>query len=247
MLKKNIDTPLAEKFRDQAKIPAFRTAWKEVILPEALDLIKLRLTNMHVEMSMTLEEATNWSPANQSLLVTAELICDLFGRPTRTETTVEINDFIMYFNFGFSLKDRKFEEQSATNFKKLLVDHYGCINDIDHDVQFNICKLLYKKFPKHSEISDHFTEKTKEKPLHRAGKKDLVLPCLQRMMLVIQHMRRMVNMAIKWTGKEGADYQFFSGSTKAGQNVGSNANHHVSDSTLRGCPCGVICGVILRL
>ena len=40
--------------------------------------------------------------------------------------------------------------------------------------------------------------------------------------------------------KEGADYQFFSGSTKAGQNVGSNANHHVSDSTLRGCPCGVI-------
>ena len=109
VLKKTIDVPLAEKFRDQAKRPAFRTAWEEVIAPEVLDPIKLRLVNMHVELNMTLEEATEWSPANQLLLLTAELICDLFGRPTRTETTVEINDFIMDFNFGFSLKDRNIE------------------------------------------------------------------------------------------------------------------------------------------
>ena len=56
---------------------------------------------MHVDMGMTLEEAENWSPASQSLLATAELICDVFDRPTLTEATVEINDFIHDFNFGF--------------------------------------------------------------------------------------------------------------------------------------------------
>ena len=117
VLKKLIDTPLAEKFRDQAKKPAFRCSWEDVIQPEALELIKLRLVNMHVEMELTVEEATNWTPAGQTLLSVAETICDLFGRPTRTETTVEINDFIMDFNFGFSLQQRKYEEDSATNFK----------------------------------------------------------------------------------------------------------------------------------
>ena len=74
----------------------------EVILPEALDLIKLRLINMQVELGLTREAADTWTPEGQTLLAVAETICDLFGRPTRTETTVEINDFIYDFNFGFS-------------------------------------------------------------------------------------------------------------------------------------------------
>lgn len=162
VLERMIDAPLAEKFRDQARRPAFRTAWEELILPDALEMIKLRLVNMHQEVGMTLAEAEAWSPANQPLLATAELICDLFGRPTRTETTVEINDFIYDFNFGFVLGDRTYEEQSAANFKKLLTDHYGAISEITDDEQDRICRLLYKKFPKHSQIDAHLTEKTKE-------------------------------------------------------------------------------------
>ena len=61
VLKKLIDTPLAKKFRDQAKKPAFRCSWEDVIQPEAHELIKLRLVNMHVEMELTVEEATNWT------------------------------------------------------------------------------------------------------------------------------------------------------------------------------------------
>ena len=45
VLHKMIDAPLAERFRDQARRPAFRTAWEEVI-PEALEMIKLRLVNL---------------------------------------------------------------------------------------------------------------------------------------------------------------------------------------------------------
>jgi hypothetical protein len=152
-----LDAPLAEKFRDQARRPAFRTAWEEVILPEALEMIKIRSVNMHEEVGMTLAEAVAWSPANQTLLATAELICDLLSRPTRTETTVEINDFIYDFNFGFVLGDRIYEEQSAANFKRLLTDHYGTISEITDDEQDRICRLLYKKFPKHSQIDTHLT------------------------------------------------------------------------------------------
>ena len=99
-----------------------------------------------------------------------------------------------------------------------------------------MCKLLYKKFPKHREIGEHFTKETESELKRRIGQKDLISSCIQKMMLSIQHMRKMVNMAIKWTGSQGANYMFFSGSTKAGQDVRSNTNHHVSDSTLRGCP-----------
>jgi hypothetical protein len=56
VLHKMIDAPLAERFRDQARRPAFRTAWEEVI-PEALEMIKLRLVNMQEEVGMTLADA----------------------------------------------------------------------------------------------------------------------------------------------------------------------------------------------
>jgi hypothetical protein len=236
VLHKLIDAPLAEKFRDQARRPAFRTAWEEVILPEALEMIKIRLVNMHEEVGMTLAEAEAWSPANQTLLATAELICDLFGRPTRTETTVEINDFIYDFNFGFVLGDRIYEEQSAANFKRLLTDHYGAISEITDDEQDRICRLLYKKFPKHSQIDAYLTERTKEYLKSKNKKKDSILPCIQRMSLAIQEMRRLVHTAAQWVGTKKGQYEFFSGSTRTGQSTESSTCRYISDSTARGCP-----------
>ena len=236
VLHRLIDAPLAERFRDQARRPAFRTAWEEVILPEALEMIKIRLVNMHEEIGMTLAEAEAWSPANQTLLATAELICDLFGRPTRTETTVEINDFIYDFNFGFVLGDRTYEEQSAANFKKLLTDHYGAISEITDDEQDRICRLLYKKFPKHSQIDSHLAEKTKEYLKSKNRKKDNILACIQRMSLAIQEMRRLVHTAAQWVGTKKGQYEFFSGSTRTGQSTESSTCRYISDSTARGCP-----------
>jgi hypothetical protein len=169
VLEKYIDVVLAERFREQARKPTFMATWDEVILPEALDLIKLRLINMHVELGLTREAADSWTPEGQTLLALAETICDLFGRPTRTETTVEINDFIYDFNFGFKLGDRSYEETSIQNFKKLLKDHYGPINEIDVTTQDRICKLLYKKFPKHTELSDYLKIETAKECGTRQG------------------------------------------------------------------------------
>ena len=236
VLEKMIDAPLAEKFRDQARRPAFRTSWEELILPDALEMIKLRLVNMHQEVGMTLAAAEAWSSANQPLLATAELICDLFGRPTRTETTVEINDFIDDFNFGFVLGDRTYEEQSAANFKKLLTDHYGAINEITDDEQDRICRLLYKKFPKHSQIDAHLTEETKEYLKAKNKKKDSIDACIQRMSLASQEMRRLVHTAAQWVGSKRGQYECFSGSTRTGQSTESSTCRYISDSTARGCP-----------
>ena len=232
VLEKLIDVALAEKFREQARKPKFRTHWSDVILPEALDLIKLRLNNMQVELGMTREAADAWTPEGQTLLAVAEMICDLFGRPTRTETTVEITDFIYDFNFGFKLEDRSYEETSVQNFRKLLKDHFGAIQEIEPGLQHSICKLLYKKFPKHSEISDYLKVQTAQEV---GTGQDTVEKCLDRMSSSIQHMRRMVTNAMKWAGTRGLQYMFFSGSTKQGQNVHSSTNTHISDSTARGC------------
>ena len=103
VLEKDIDVALAKKFREQARKPGFYPAWEEVILPAALELIKLRLWYMRVEMGMTKEVAEGWTPEGQTLLATAQTICDLFGRPIRTDTTTEINAFIFDFNFGILL------------------------------------------------------------------------------------------------------------------------------------------------
>ena len=75
-----IDVVLAERFRDQARKPTFMATWDEVILPEALDLIKLRLINMHVELGLTRDAADTWMPEGQTLLAVAETICDLFSK-----------------------------------------------------------------------------------------------------------------------------------------------------------------------
>ena len=232
VLEKYIDVVLAERFREQARKPTFMATWDEVILPEALDLIKLRLINMHVELGLTREAADSWTPEGQTLLALAETICDLFGRPTRTETTVEINDFIYDFNFGFKLGDRSYEETSIQNFKKLLKDHYGPINEIDVTTQDRICKLLYKKFPKHTELSDYLKIETAKEC---GTQKDKVENCLMRMSTAIQHMRRLISTAQKWGGRAGSAFEFFSGSTKGGQNLISCPNTHISDSTARGC------------
>ena len=200
-------------------------------MPEALDLIKLRLINIHVELGLTREAADTWTPEGQTLLAVSETICDLFGRPTRTETTAEINDFIYDFNFGFKLGDRSYEETSIQNFKKLLKDHYRPISEIDGTTQDRFCKLLYKKFPKHTELSDYLKMETvKECGTH----KDKVENCLIRMSTAIQHMRRLISTAQKWGGRAGSTFEFCSGSTKGGQNLISCQNTHISDSTARG-------------
>jgi hypothetical protein len=76
------------------------------------------LNNVHVELGLTREAAEAWTPEGQTLLAVAEMICDLFGRPTRTETTVEITEFIYDFNFGFKLEDRSVEETSPSNWHR---------------------------------------------------------------------------------------------------------------------------------
>jgi hypothetical protein len=73
------------------------------------------------------------------------------------------NDFLCDFNFGFKLGDRAYEETSIQNYTKLVKDHYGTINLIDGVTQDRIYKFLYKKFPKHAELSDYLkTEAAKE-------------------------------------------------------------------------------------
>ena len=61
--------------------------------------------------------------ADQSLIDTAQLIADLFARPNKTESTVEVTLQIKQFNWGFSYKDRVVEETTVTNFKRLLKNH----------------------------------------------------------------------------------------------------------------------------
>ena len=147
-----VTASLADRFKDQSLRPGFSCDWSELILPEAVQRIQLRLQGQHNQVSMTYAESLAWHPKNQSLIVTSQLISDLFARPNKTESTVEVTVQIKQFNWGFSYKNRIVEETTVTNFKRLLKNHYGTIDKIPAKQQNVIAKLLYKKLQKNSEL-----------------------------------------------------------------------------------------------
>ena len=53
---------------------------------------------------------------------------DLFARPNRAESTVEVTVQIKQYEWGFSYKNRVVEETTVTNFKRLLKNHYVTIH-----------------------------------------------------------------------------------------------------------------------
>jgi hypothetical protein len=101
-----VTASLADRFKDQSLRPGFNCSWSELILPEAVQRIQLRLQGQHNQVSMTYAESLAWHPKYQSLIVTAQLISDLFARPNKTESTVEVAVQIKQFKWGFSYKNR---------------------------------------------------------------------------------------------------------------------------------------------
>ena len=67
---------------------------------------------------MTKEAAENWTPNGQTLLATAETICDLFGRPTRTQSEIKVKviDELVDLRCGFS--SRWSSKQIADRFSR---------------------------------------------------------------------------------------------------------------------------------
>ena len=86
---------------------------------------------MYKEINMSREDALHWSPANQSLSDTAEIIHKLFVTPAGEEQKLQIASFIQDFCFAFNYKNRYIEEASIINLKTLVQNHFGgmTIND----------------------------------------------------------------------------------------------------------------------
>jgi hypothetical protein len=156
---------------------------------------------------MSKEDALHWSPANQSLADTAEIIYKLFATPAGEEQKLQIASCIQDFCFAFNYKDRYIEEASIINLKKLVQNHYGVLEYIDAEKQNQIAQMLYRKFPKNSTFVTLMRHRTEEE---LKGKRDTVELCLERMMCCIQHAREQVARASLYLAHES----FFSDEKK---------------------------------
>lgn len=223
-----VTASLADRFKDQSLRPGFNCDWSELILPEAVQRIQLRLQGQYSQVSMTYAESLTWHPRNQSLIETAQLIADLFARPNKTESTVEVTVQIKQFNWGFSYKNRVVEETTVTNFKRLLKNHYGQIEKISSKEQNGIAKLLYKKLQKNSELQNMFYVETQKALL--VSSEDSVEACILRMSKCINDVRNLIEAAKRYGSIEDV---WYSGSTISGANVKCSLDTVITDPQVK--------------
>ena len=223
-----VTASLADRFKDQSLRPGFSCDWSELILPEAVQRIQLRLQGQHNQVSMIYAESLAWHPKNQSLMETAQLIAELFARPNKTESTVEVTVQIKQFNWGFSYKNRVVEETTVTNFKRLLKNHYGTIEKISSKEQNVIAKLLYKKLQKNSELQNMFYVETQKALL--VSPEDSIEACILRMSKCVNDVRSLIEAAKRYGSIEDV---WYSGSTISGANNTCSLDTVITDPQVR--------------
>ena len=213
----------ADRFYRQSRQADFTLQWQQCIMDDALQYIRLRVKTSYRELKITEEEAARWNPKDLNTRDMADMVYKLFNNTPRTETTVQIFRAINEFNFGFDIKNKYVEEESHQNFRKMITDHYGPIENLDPDLSETIAKLLYKKLPAHSEMNKLYTDKVKL--LTQAGHKDTIDGALDRYISVIQMVRQLISDA---AAHAVLGDRFYSGSTMERQNQTTSSNHVIS-------------------
>ena len=217
----------ATLFYKQSKRADFTLGWKKVIMDDSLELIKLRVAKSYTQMKISKSDARTWDPELINAKDMAALVYQLYANQQRTETTVQIENAINTFNFGFDLADKRIEETSHQNLVKLITDHYGPIDMISVETQDQIAKLLYRKVPNYSELNKMFKDQTKEEIATTNGK-DTILGCLNRYADVIQETRAIHDRAL---AHRIVNNSFYSGATIERQSTTSSSNTTISYGT----------------
>ena len=217
-----ITSDMALKFYQQARQADFSLHWTQCIMDQTLELIKLRVRTSYTLLRITEEEANNWNPTLLTTREMADIIYTLYSSAPRTETAVQIMRAINDFNFGFDLADRNIEEESYSNFLKLIKDHYGPIDTLSDELNHQIAKMIYRKLPAASEINKLYTDKTK---LEIKGNTDTIVKALNRYLSVITTVRLITEKAAAHAIVGG---RYFSGATTDKQNTLSSTNHVIS-------------------
>ena len=100
-------------------------------MDDTLELIKLRVAKSYKQMKISEADAKAWDPELVSAKEMAALVYQLYASQQRTESTVQIENAINLFNFGFDLADKQIEEISHQN-----IDHRS-LRAYRHDLSGN--------------------------------------------------------------------------------------------------------------
>ena len=223
-----INAVQAIAFYKQSKQADFTLSWKQVIMSESLEYIRLRVATSYGQLKISKQEAREWDPEKLNCKQMADLVYQLYGSQQRTETTVQIENAINSFNFGFDLTNKQTEETSHTNLVKLISDHYGPLELIPADTQDHIAKLIYRKVPNYSELNKMFKDQTKI-DIKTTNGLDTIRGCLGRYAEAIQQTRSIHDLAAAHAINGN---RFFSGATIEKQSSTSSSNTTVSASTV---------------
>ena len=215
---------MATRFFNQSKQADFKLGWQSVIMADSLALIRLRVATSYAQMKITKQDARAWDPSLLNAKEMGNLVYQLYGSQQRTETSVQIENAINQFNFGFDLDNKQTEETSHQNVCKLITDHYGPLDLIPSDIQDQIAKLLYRKVPNNSELNRTFKDQTKLDIILTNGK-DTIENCLNRYIDAIQQTRAIHILA---AAHKIENNRFFSGATIERQSTTSSKDTTIS-------------------
>ena len=152
-----INEELATKFYVQSQQPNFNLMISQVILPDALTMIRIRLLNSAFKSLVPRDEVLTWPKEDMTMREVAEVIMHIYSSKLKNNKAIEQQ--IREVPFGYSINDETIEELHIMNILKTVKNHFMGI-ELDSLTDTSLAKELFKKLPKNTGMARLYTALT---------------------------------------------------------------------------------------
>ena len=131
------------------------TSWEMLIEMDVIQTIRDQL--------LRCKSKTGYNNKTLTLKNIANDLKKIFHKNKRTSSHFDFEMKFKKCEFRISWKDPSVEDRALSEFRDILLGFWTSYDNIDADMQNDICKVFYKKLPKNNKFTDNFMAKTKRK------------------------------------------------------------------------------------
>ena len=153
-----VNEELATKFYVQSQQPNFNLLISQVILPDALTMIRIRLRNSAFRSLVPHDEVLTWPKDNMTMREVAEIIMRIYSSEVKNFNKT-IEQQMRELPFGYSIGDETIEESHIMNILKTVKNHFMGV-ELDSVTDAALAKELFKKLPKNTGMARLYTALT---------------------------------------------------------------------------------------
>ena len=218
----------ARAFYEQAYRPGMETRWDMLIEADAVQTIRDQLLRCRSETGYSVKTSLGWPKIDGKWLTLKQIANDLkkiFYNNKRTTSHFDFEMKLKNCPFKISWRDPSVEDEALAEFRDIILGFWTSYDNIDADIQNDICKAFYKKLPKNNKFTDNFMAKTKQKT--KGTKKDTIVKMLTRLVVMLGEARQMIKDA---EDMGGLDFVFESKLTLTDQEDSEVAPHRDNHS-----------------